>query len=243
MILDADVICLEEVDHFEDVFKPLFEELGYDGLFYPKKESPCLRNPKNSGPDGVALFYRRHKLSLVEARTKYLENIEKQESNQPALLCILRDEANEKNICFAVTHFKAKKGFEELRSVQAKSLLKHIEELKRDVDSESAVIICGDFNGVPSEKFYELMENNNGKSLQSAYKEAMGEEPSFTTWKIRQNVVTKHTIDYIWFSHDIFSVVSYLKLPEEGDVPEYGFPSFKSPSDHVALCCNFTLKQ
>eukprot|EP00795_Rhopilema_esculentum_P000578 gene578-10266_t len=240
--LDPDVVCLEEVDHFHDVFQPLFEELDFSGFFFPKKDSPCLRTPDNNGPDGVAIFYRKSKFSLIEIDSRYLNNTEKQPSNQPVLICMLQSKQSEKCVCFAATHFKAKKGFEELRAVQAKSCLHFIEEFRKKVSPESAVILCGDFNGAPSEKFYEILENHCGKYLQSAYKEANGKELTYTTWKIRQDNETKHTIDYIWFSHEQLKVVSFLDLPVEDDVPESRFPSFSCPSDHLPLCCEFSFK-
>ena len=49
--LNPDIICLQEVDHFGDSTAPFLKIMGYDGLFYPKKYSVCLKNPRNSGPD------------------------------------------------------------------------------------------------------------------------------------------------------------------------------------------------
>ena len=233
---------MEEVDHFGDFFKPIFDKLGFNGFFLPKKDSPCLKCDGNNGPDGVVVFYRRNKLILLESEKKYLENLEKEESNQPILICMFKNIEAEKNVCLAVTHFKAKKGFENLRAVQARSSLKFVDVLRKKLDPESAVIICGDFNGIPSEEFYQIMESHNGGYLCSSYMKAAGEELSYTTWKVRQGVEIKHTIDYIWFSHEVLNVASYLELPDEKEISEEKFPSFASPSDHLALCCDFIFK-
>ena len=48
---NADVICLQEVDHFMFLRKSL-ASLGYVGHFTPKPDSPCLYLSNNSGPDG-----------------------------------------------------------------------------------------------------------------------------------------------------------------------------------------------
>ena len=48
---NADVICLQEVDHFMFLRKSL-ASLGYVGHFTPKPDSPCLYLTNNSGPDG-----------------------------------------------------------------------------------------------------------------------------------------------------------------------------------------------
>jgi len=242
LLVNPDVICLEEVDHFGDYFQPIFDSLGFDGFFCPKKDSPCLKFEGNSGPDGVAVFYRRSKLSLVEIENNYLENVEEAESNQSIIVCMLRSKMAEKNICFAVTHLKAKKGFENLRAAQAKSCLKFVDQLRKKVNEKSAVIICGDFNGTTSENCYQIMANHCEGSLASAYLKATGDEPSYTTWKIRQDIEKKCTIDYIWFSHKTLDVVSYLQLPDEKEIPETRFPSYSHASDHLALCCDFVFK-
>ena len=236
--LNADVICLQEIDHYEDFFKPLFTNLGYSCLFFAKNDSPCLKMPGNNGPDGVTLFYRISRLNCLEYRMKYLANVEQSESNQPVLVCMLADKISSQNVCVAVTHFKAKKGFEELRIAQARDILKIVEKIRQDIDPKSSVLICGDFNGEPTEGFYPIMED----VFQSAYKNAMTEEVPFTTWKIRQGVDVKHTIDYIWYLPDKMDVVSYLATPAEADVPEERFPSFSNPSDHLAICCDFSFK-
>ena len=240
--LNPDVICLEEVDHFSDFFEPVFNDMGYTGAFFPKKDSPCLRCDGNNGPDGLAIFFRRSKLSLLEIENKYLGNLEKGESNQPITMCLLRSKKAGKNVCFAVTHFKAKKGFENLRAAQAKSCLKVIDQFRKKVDYESAIIICGDFNGVPFEDFYQIIAGDPQSHLVSAYLKAVGDEPPYTTWKIRQDIETKHSIDYIWFSQELLDVVSYLQLPDDQEIPETRFPSYSSPSDHLALCCDFVFK-
>ena len=65
LLYNADIICLEEVDYFEFVHKSLIA-VGYEGHFFPKPNSPCLKLPNHSGPDGSAIFYKRDKFELVK---------------------------------------------------------------------------------------------------------------------------------------------------------------------------------
>ena len=53
--LDADILCLQEVDHFEDFFEPLLQKLGYDSK-YKKKDGKF---------DGCAIFWKRKKLESL----------------------------------------------------------------------------------------------------------------------------------------------------------------------------------
>lgn len=51
----SDLISMEEVDHFDDLYKRL-QTLGYKGLFQKKN---------GSGKDGSAFFYKENKFVLI----------------------------------------------------------------------------------------------------------------------------------------------------------------------------------
>lgn len=51
----ADVACLQEVNHFDDLAAAL-APVGYTGFFHPKPGSPCERY--GFPPDGLAVFVR-----------------------------------------------------------------------------------------------------------------------------------------------------------------------------------------
>jgi endonuclease/exonuclease/phosphatase family metal-dependent hydrolase len=58
------------------------------------------------------------------------------------------------------------------------------------------LIICGDFNGEPSESLYQIMGDNG---FANAYfnLSRSNKEPQFTTYKYRDHLESK-CIDYIW---------------------------------------------
>jgi len=56
--LDADILCLQEVDHFDSFLLPQMRARGYDGRF-KKRNGPTKR-------DGCATFWRRDRLKLVQ---------------------------------------------------------------------------------------------------------------------------------------------------------------------------------
>ena len=60
---DCDIICLEEVDHYE-LIKPYLHSVGYTSIFMPKFSSPCLEMLENIGPDGSCIFYRLSKFQV-----------------------------------------------------------------------------------------------------------------------------------------------------------------------------------
>jgi len=53
----SSIICMEEVDHFDDFFLPIMKSEGYDGLF-KKKIDPKAK-------DGCAFFYDTKKFYLI----------------------------------------------------------------------------------------------------------------------------------------------------------------------------------
>lgn len=232
---DPDIIALEEVDHFEDYYLPSLKELGYEGLFAAKRDSPCLKFPNNSGPDGCALFYDRERFSLVNHKDVSLKDSNGDVTSQVALIVNLFDKVQGKTLCVAVTHLKAKEGYEDLRQSQGKDLMRSVSEYLGD---DKAVLVLGDFNAEPTEPVCRLMEENQYLCMKNAYVTATGNNPEFTTWKIRPGKEVKHTIDYVWYSQNL-SVTACLKVPESDCVPDVRLPCLQYPSDHVSLVFDF----
>ena len=231
--LNPDIICLQEVDHFEDNTAPLLKSMGYAGLFHPKIDSPCLRNPRNSGPDGIAIFFKENKYKMVK-NSSHLLKTETGQPRNPFLAIALERVGSGKSLFVATLHLKAKKGFEEMRLAQSRDALSYIGEYTKDIDH---FVLCGDFNGIPEEPFYSALKESN--FLDSAYHTLLGSEPEFTTCKIRSDIVYKHTIDYMWYSKKSLAVKSILLPMEEDQIPAEKFPSLNHPSDHIALCSDF----
>ena len=67
---DADIITLQEADHYHDFFQPQLEALGYCGYFAAKPTSACLEVSNNS--DGCALFVKKSRLRVLSCETKTL---------------------------------------------------------------------------------------------------------------------------------------------------------------------------
>ncbi|KAI5734609.1 hypothetical protein M8J77_008719 [Diaphorina citri] len=238
---NPDVICLQEVDHFEFLKKTLTTQ-GYSGTFFPKPDSPCVYIKGNNGPDGCAIFYRTDKYDLISTETRILE-VWRVQSNQVAVLLVLRNKKTQEEICIATTHLKARNGalLSTLRNEQGKDLL--------DFVSTHAcgrpVILCGDFNAEPTEPIYNTVMNHETLGLTSAYRHrtANNQEPQYTTWKIREEGEVCHTIDYVFYSQDKFDVEAVLDMPSGEQIGRDRIPSLRYPSDHFSLVCDLTLKK
>lgn len=245
-----DVLCLQEVDHYFDTFQPLLSSLGYQSSFCPKPSSPCLDVHNNNGPDGCALFYNRQRFQLLHTSHLRLSAM-MLKTNQVAIAATLRCRLTGQVFCVAVTHLKARSGWEAFRSAQGNHLLQQLRNITAPTYPQSEqeegipLVVCGDFNADPSEEVYRrFMTSPLG--LESAYKclsEDGTTEPPYTSWKIRPSGESCSTLDYIWYSERAFRVDSVLKIPSEEQIGPNRLPSYHYPSDHLSLVCDLSFNQ
>ncbi len=175
LLQDEAIVCLEEVDHFDELQAALADQ-GVMGFF----------EPKTPGRDGCAIFFPRKRF---EIRGKH-ERISVGEGSQVALAVHFLDTKINQEFVVAVTHLKAKAGFETVRQSQALHLCEAIEKMW---GNRLPVFVIGDFNDVPTSLCCSVMRDYK---FQSAYA-AVGLE-SYSTSKIRESLVER-CIDYIWF--------------------------------------------
>ncbi|KAK0151155.1 Nocturnin [Merluccius polli] len=252
-----DIVCLQEVDHYHDTFLPILGSLGYQGSFLAKPRSPCLDVAPNNGPDGCALFYTRARFSPMA--TDHLRlSATMLPTNQVAIVQTLCCRATGRQLCVAVTHLKARSGWERLRSAQGADLLHRLRTITCraatcTVDSDASgglsedlpLVVCGDFNAEPSEDVYRRFLSSPLR-LDSAYKLLSSDrqtEPAYTTWKIRPSGESRSTLDYIWYSHDSLSVETLLDIPSEEQIGPDRLPSYHYPSDHLSLLCDISFRE
>lgn len=122
---DSLIFPLQEVDHFK-FLQSMLATQDYEGIFYPKPDSPCLYITENNGPDGCALFYKKNKFDLVNYDTRILE-VWRVQSNQVTISANLRVIETGKEICVCTTHLKARHGalLAKLRNEQGKVSVRH----------------------------------------------------------------------------------------------------------------------
>ena len=168
---DADVVCLQEVDHYHDAFKPAMDAAGYDGIYREDEWSPCRKLSGGMLRDGVAIFYKREKLQLcgmdlpgVPRRSKDGDG-DKSTFNIDAGKCIVarfrvlppREETHGprweeyqcsmREVVVATVHLDSKKDEEgaKKRRNQAFHMMKAVEKMTRNSPTKP-VIVAGDFN-------------------------------------------------------------------------------------------------
>jgi len=243
----ADVVSIQECDHFEDFWLPSMRGLGYEGMLQ--------REPQPAGHtgdmDGVALFWRTARLDKLQ---EYPVTFEDPHciTKGVALVCrmklnhIAKDESPQELI-LATAHLMPGKTTkdEQGRALQAIKMLDVA--VGAGVGAGLPAIVMGDYNAQPHQDSkigdplaYSATLKHSGLALSSAYADALGEEPECTTWKRRPKSEIKRTIDYIFHTKEL-KTTQILKIPEREDMSEALTPSFEYGSDHFALGASFAL--
>jgi endonuclease/exonuclease/phosphatase family metal-dependent hydrolase len=215
----ADILCLSEVDHFEDFLHPLLGQKGYQLLFKRKK---------SWHRDGLCIAFKQDRLRLIRQESIYFPR-----SNQFALTAILLLGTVE--ILVVATHLKSGVEYERIRERQIKFLLTALKRFR-----VKNIVMCGDFNCEPKSLTYNAIVQSD-LSLKSAYfgVAEVEKEPEITTYKKREDQEEFNTIDYIFIKG--FKVRSVLQLPGLSEVSKSGLPSKDYPSDHLSLKCGLGL--
>lgn len=195
--IEADVVCLQEVDHYYDFFLPEMRRLGYAGLYAPKPISSCLE--VSSSCDGCAIFVKEGKLRIISSETVTL-SLSKAEmkdggeisedliraQNQVALVCICELQNNKgasltPPIIVATTHLKSSRSatgerYRLKEILQVLAVIENVQSILSSSKRPAAVLLAGDFNAVPeSQSFepltYRAIKNHQSLALRSVYNE------------------------------------------------------------------------
>mmetsp|Transcript_1622 Transcript_1622/g.2337 ORF Transcript_1622/g.2337 Transcript_1622/m.2337 type:complete len:562 (+) Transcript_1622:113-1798(+) len=268
----ADIICLQEVqkDHYEQFFYKEMDSLGYSGVYTAKTRVA-------SKVDGCYTLFRKSKFRLLDSKNLEFNSIAKTMARNNAFtsgndavnrLCkdnvaqvlILENLTSQvgQKICVTNTHIFWDPDYSDVKLWQAHMLLQELEPVARD---KIPLILCGDFNSMPSEAVVKMIKEkrvNEGAvkdpcavlpalhtlkhsiDLVSAYESVTGQEPKFTNY-------TGHytgTLDYIWVSQNnvvpfqTFLVPEVKALRGDNDTP---LPNACFPSDHIALCIDVNI--
>lgn len=209
------IVACEELEHYSDFER----ELG--------DVADCAFAQKLV--DGCALFVPRATGRIVKSERRVLLE---GESSRVALLARVSLRDWETELPVAVTHLKAKVGFEELRRRQSLALCDALEQWKRPDDV--GMVVAGDWNDEPHSPACEAMRQ---RGYVSAYAAVLGAEPHFTTSKIR-DTLAQHTIDYVWYVGGL-RPVDCLAMPAVPLLEPTHLPLVDFPSDHLSLCAIF----
>lgn len=160
-----------------------------------------------------------------------------------------------KRLTVVCLHLKACEEYHDLRAQQIEYLLpklkRHIldDSVNREADlRKHALIICGDFNGGPEEKFYETVVSDTGfGQLVDSYSTRGVKQPTF--YAVRQigdgektsTVREEKKLDFMFFTKENLELTEILELPpsDEPLIADHGLPNLKCSSDHLSIVSSF----
>ena len=75
-----DILCLQEVDMYEDLIEPFMKQLGYDGF-----QSKTMNAPKSGKVDSCAIFWKAKDFECIKNRVVDFDDLAKEESMTDAV--------------------------------------------------------------------------------------------------------------------------------------------------------------
>ena len=211
---EADVMCVQEADHYHDTLAPALSAAGYAGCYREDEWSPCRKLGDGSLRDGVAIFYRREKLELLGSHVPCIPRRSKEVdaaadgTMQDAGKCLMarfRVVGTMEEVVVATVHLDSKKteagvAKRHRQATRCARAIQAFREFSCVNPSAAMVIVAGDLNAQPHEPAVGVFkhppaptcEGDSSSGLPkmvSAYEAASSStppaEPPFTTWKIR----------------------------------------------------------
>eukprot|EP00124_Ichthyophonus_hoferi_P001381 Ihof_evm6s70 gene=Ihof_evmTU6s70 len=167
----ADILCLQEVDHYEDYWRPTLLQLGYDGHAYVPRTS-VLKNKE----DGSGVFWRSAQFRLVDQQNVHFNDLNFDSAMTKARACkpddyFIRDcvasivalEAvglhsitnQRRGIIVSSAHIFWDPQCEDVKMAQAWWLLKNLSEFKKK--NPYGLVIAADFNSTWESQLIKLM--------------------------------------------------------------------------------------
>lgn len=164
----ADILCLQEVDHYTDFYEPLLEKLGYKSLYLQrhKRNDGCLiaYNSEKYNVDGVDEVQFDDIADFMESDSSK-SNVKR--SNVALIAIISSKDFPAKKFISSTAHVYWNPRRPEVKSLQTQYLVSRISSFisAEGLSSEIPIFIAGDFNSVPFSEPYQLLVNGFEKSF------------------------------------------------------------------------------
>eukprot|EP01041_Mallomonas_annulata_P005919 gene5919-11947_t len=148
---NADIICLQEVDHFEDCYSEYFSQNGFKAIYLKRndREDGCLTAYKQN------LFHLEEKLEIQfdDLAEPYTPSMKQKYLRQNCALILKLSIISNPHKSFWVSnsHLFWNPNYPEVKLAQSCYLFQRIENVRT---SEESVLFLGDFNSLPTSEVY-----------------------------------------------------------------------------------------
>ncbi|KAF1329433.1 Carbon catabolite repressor protein 4 3, partial [Globisporangium splendens] len=155
------IVCLQEVDHYEDFFEPEMRKHGFVGIY--------KRRTGEETHDGCAIFVKRDMFTIVSSRPLeyHVADHPVLDRDNVALAAVLEwkdgasNSSSPQQFIVATTHvlFNPKRG--DVKLAQLEMLTRMLSEWRSEQSSTLPVILCGDFNLEPHSALYHFLSTGS----------------------------------------------------------------------------------
>ncbi|CAH9101088.1 unnamed protein product [Cuscuta europaea] len=176
----ADVLCLQEVDRFQDMEAEL-QLQGYSGIWKMRT---------GDAVDGCAIFWRGSRLKLLQedsiefrkhglrdnvAQICVFELLDQNKGNSSEASAICSSTANKVVVCNIHVLFNPRRG--EMKLGQMRLLLDKADHFSK-LWNGAPVVICGDFNSTPKSPLYNFIAERKLDILKVPRDKVSGQHPA-----------------------------------------------------------------
>ncbi|UIZ22306.1 hypothetical protein KXD40_004839 [Peronospora effusa] len=152
------VVNLQEVDHYEDFFKPRLEKAGFVGVY--------KRRTGETTHDGCAIFVKKSMFRIVTSH-----EIEYRVQDHPVLnrdnialaaVVEIKSDANGSvpaRFVVANTHLLFNPNRGEIKLAQLDMLLKYLTSLRQQQQQVLPILLAGDYNIAPHSPLYHFLSS------------------------------------------------------------------------------------
>lgn len=231
--LQPDLVALQEVSLPLNNSEWLADQLGFEYSYLSPK------TPPNDQMEGIAILSR---FPIQEQQTLDL-------GSQNRIAQLVRVDISGKPLAFVNGQFYF---FWPGQPPERLEQIKLLQNWLKDISSKMAMIVCGDFNGVPNSPAVSQMKTK----FQSAYEVRHGNEPEYTVptrllrmskletvkYYLRNLIANRSlkpwrgTLDYIFVNEKIFVKECKIALNQPAENTKNLFPS-----DHFGLMAELEL--
>lgn len=264
LLYEADIVCLQEVDveNFEEYFSPQLAYHGYKGVYWPKTRAKTMNEVEKKSVDGCATFFKTSAFALVDKNViefnqsalrredfKKTQDIFNRVMNKDniAVVCLLESRKTGTRIISANAHIHWDPAFKDVKLVQVAMLMEELSSMAKN--ENSPIVICGDFNSIPSSGVYQLLSEGRvthdhedlagriyGKFSEQGMSHQFGLRSAYS--QINELKFTNYTpgfsgvIDYIWYSAQTLELRGLLGEVDESYLRHVvAFPNAHFPSE------------
>ncbi|KRX01646.1 Endonuclease/exonuclease/phosphatase [Pseudocohnilembus persalinus] len=233
------IICLQEVDHFEDFYQNQLQNLGY--TVYINKRTKFK-------PHGTLIGFQNDQWDLIDIENLDYNkaiNLKEYKVNSNGITALLKSKKSGKFVCASSIHTFYREN--QVKYAQVAYTTYHINQFlqKNNLDKENtAIIIAGDFNAQKDQDIIQYLYGNQPQQKDDKnyekYQWIYQKQKYLCQQKMPGN---KSEIDFIFYSEKSLEVTKLLKPAQESYLNESGgTPNKYFSSDHLRIQAEFKFK-